>query len=443
MTTTNLDKDIIVYLKNITANADAKERFTNYCKSYNLNPLKRQAYLVNYKKSEWNILTGIEGYRTIATRTGLYAGGKVIEMTMKENNEPDACSFEVKKIVQDQLACFVGTVYFDECKQVEKDGSLNYIWKQRPKGQFAKVAEAATLRMAFPDELGDAYTDDEISVPTINVEVPKVAPVLPPKEEVATKESPKPISDPQPNYEATVDDSSAPEIIIDGDSVEVKVVKPLTAKQNLIKLLQEKGVSPFLDAFVKYPPSRDYINPIPADIGEYSEEEKKHVLSGLVDLIIVSIKEMQVYTASLVLDFITNPPAKEITVEIPVTTDIIPIYPFPGSYDKVEGKLISLILVEIFPTLDNGDGKGISPYKIMKEVLKLSTKKLGEAWIAYSSNRSLRMQVEDLGFPVITKEDEEEFKLNPKIYLSKHPEIAMCWIEAVKNFKETGMPKVS
>jgi hypothetical protein len=42
-----------------------------------------------------------------------------------------------------------------------KDGSPNSMWQKRPRGQLDKCAEAAALRAAFPEELGDDPTSDE------------------------------------------------------------------------------------------------------------------------------------------------------------------------------------------------------------------------------------------------------------------------------------------
>ena len=39
----------------------------------------------------------------------------------------------------------------------------NATWKKRPKGMLMKCAEAQSLRMAFPDELGGEMTADEMA----------------------------------------------------------------------------------------------------------------------------------------------------------------------------------------------------------------------------------------------------------------------------------------
>ena len=43
-----------------------------------------------------------------------------------------------------------------------KDGAPNSMWKQRPYGQISKCAEAAALRKAFPEELGNEYAAEEM-----------------------------------------------------------------------------------------------------------------------------------------------------------------------------------------------------------------------------------------------------------------------------------------
>ena len=38
----------------------------------------------------------------------------------------------------------------------------NHVWERRPDGQLEKCAEAAALRRAFPEELGNEYTAEEM-----------------------------------------------------------------------------------------------------------------------------------------------------------------------------------------------------------------------------------------------------------------------------------------
>jgi hypothetical protein len=39
----------------------------------------------------------------------------------------------------------------------------NEMWKKRPRGQLEKCAEAAALRAAFPEELGNDYAAEEMA----------------------------------------------------------------------------------------------------------------------------------------------------------------------------------------------------------------------------------------------------------------------------------------
>ena len=139
--------------------------FINTCIASKLNPFKKQAHLVGYDSKNgptFTIIIGIDGYRAIAQRTGLYAGGGAKEVEMKNDRVPESATFVVRKLVANMPCEFEATVYYDEAVQTSFDGKPNNIWAKRPKGQLIKCAEANALRMAFPDELGGMYTDAEI-----------------------------------------------------------------------------------------------------------------------------------------------------------------------------------------------------------------------------------------------------------------------------------------
>lgn len=134
-----------------------------------LDPLSRQIHLV--KRKRWNndtktheevatIQTGIDGFRLIADRTGKLSGikrgaiyddkGNLVrawaEVSRKDWNEP----------AREEVS-------FREYCQHNKDGEPMGLWKTMPETMLKKVAEAAALRMAFPEDLSGLYSDDEMS----------------------------------------------------------------------------------------------------------------------------------------------------------------------------------------------------------------------------------------------------------------------------------------
>jgi phage recombination protein Bet len=169
-----LQRAIDLYLKNVqtksgTSPSDAdRENFLNICIANKLNPFKRQAHLVGYdgkNGATFTAIVGIDGFRAIATRSGKFLGGKVIEMIMQEGGKlPDYCTYIVKRAVGAHVAEFEATAYYAEAVQTTYTGQPNSVWSKQPRLMLQKVAEALALRKAFPDDMGGLYTDDEIAV---------------------------------------------------------------------------------------------------------------------------------------------------------------------------------------------------------------------------------------------------------------------------------------
>ncbi len=157
----------------------------SYCKARKLDPFKRNVHIVpiwdkNEGRMRDTIWPGIGELRTTAFRTGEYAGrtdtrfgpditkliGK-IEVTF-----PEWAQVTVRRMVQGQVVEFAGPrVYWQEtyAKASRNDDSPNSMWLQRTRGQIDKCAEAAALRAAFPEELGNEYVADEVQHSQPNV----------------------------------------------------------------------------------------------------------------------------------------------------------------------------------------------------------------------------------------------------------------------------------
>ena len=160
----------------------------SYCKANKLDVFKKCVHIVPIwdKKKQKNVETiwpGIGLFRTMASRTGVYAGrdatvfGELITKSFphyiwKDRKKvevpdvtvtfPEFAQVTVYKIVKDVRCAFVGpNVYWEETFASYGSGAPNAMWQKRPKGQLDKCAEAAALRPAFPDDLGDEYTSDE------------------------------------------------------------------------------------------------------------------------------------------------------------------------------------------------------------------------------------------------------------------------------------------
>jgi phage recombination protein Bet len=152
----------------------------SYCKARNLDIFKRNVHIVPIWNSQLNkmvdtIWPGIGELRTTAFRTREYAGrGDTLfgpDVTEKIGNAevtyPEWAQVTVNRLVNGEAVSFAGPrVYWKETYATAKrnDATPNSMWLRRPRGQLDKCAEAAALRAAFPEEIGNEHTDDEVGV---------------------------------------------------------------------------------------------------------------------------------------------------------------------------------------------------------------------------------------------------------------------------------------
>lgn len=169
-----------------------------YCARRKLDVFKKPVHIVPIWNSRANggsggmvetVWPGISELRTTAMRTGQYGGmdvpvfGPTIEETFKgrikkygqrggESYEdvsrdvryPEWCQITVYRVLAGNRIPFPGPrVYWREAFAYIRNGVAvpNEMWVKRPNGQLEKCAEAAALRRAFPEELGNEMSADE------------------------------------------------------------------------------------------------------------------------------------------------------------------------------------------------------------------------------------------------------------------------------------------
>lgn len=140
-----------VVAKNATP--DELKLFLYRCQKMGLDPLKPgQVHFIKYGNSPGTIVVGIEGFRLIAERTGKKAGVK--RGVTKEAG---------------QLVSAWCEVYRNDWKEPAREEvplseytTHKGPWAKMPETMLKKVAEAAALRMAFPDALGGVYVREEM-----------------------------------------------------------------------------------------------------------------------------------------------------------------------------------------------------------------------------------------------------------------------------------------
>lgn len=170
-----------------------------YCQQRKLDIFKRPVHIVPMWNSQLGrsvetIWPGISEIRTTATRAHFAGcdeaefgpmekktfkgrvkewvkpqggGAKTEQWIDKEKTVsfPSWCRLTVYKMVQGQRVKFVGPkVLWLECYAAIGNSDIpNDMWESRPEGQLEKCAEAAALRRAFPEEVGNDLTAEEMA----------------------------------------------------------------------------------------------------------------------------------------------------------------------------------------------------------------------------------------------------------------------------------------
>lgn len=164
-----------------------------YCRARKLDPFRRPVHIVPMynsvlRREVETVWPGISELQTTAARTGQWAGMDPPEwgpmrrrlfvgMVGRRGEEremqvtieyPEWCSVTVYRLISGQRCAFSEPVYWEEAyARIGRSEVPNDTWQKRVRGQLHKVAKAAALRAAFPEEGGGDYTAEEMEGGTI------------------------------------------------------------------------------------------------------------------------------------------------------------------------------------------------------------------------------------------------------------------------------------
>lgn len=142
--------------------------YFHICQTTGLDPFKRQIHLIE-RGGKWTPQTAIDGFRIIRDRSGVFDGGEIswcgddgvwLDVWLDEK-PPSAARYALYRT--DHRLPDVATALWSAYVQTKSNGQVTHMWAKMSAHMLAKVAEALAIRMAFPDDTGGLYTDDEMA----------------------------------------------------------------------------------------------------------------------------------------------------------------------------------------------------------------------------------------------------------------------------------------
>lgn len=117
--------------------------------------LEKNVYAIPFKGG-YSLITSVDYARKVGMRSGV-VGKSAPVYELDEQGNIIACEITIKKKIDNYIGEFTAKVYFSEYNT-----GFN-LWKTKPRTMIAKVAEMHALRMACPEELSQAYLEEEIN----------------------------------------------------------------------------------------------------------------------------------------------------------------------------------------------------------------------------------------------------------------------------------------
>jgi len=154
--------------------------FLEVAKRAGLDPSQRQVYAVfrwdnRQGKEVMTIQTGIDGLRSVAERSGLYAGSDGAVFKAGGEKRPEMATitvYKLNKTTGERMPTTATARWSEYCPINPKTKNPEFMWKKMPYTMLEKCAEAKALRKAFPLTQG-IYVAEEMQQANEKLPVPK------------------------------------------------------------------------------------------------------------------------------------------------------------------------------------------------------------------------------------------------------------------------------
>lgn len=133
--------------------------------------LEKNIYAIPFGSGDrlsYSLITSIDYARKIGMRSGIVGVSEPTFTTVtnptNQQQEVESCTVTVKKMVNGTIGDFTATVFFSEYYKAGKSYNGQYMpsmWDKMPRAMITKVAEMTALRKACPEELSQAYIQEE------------------------------------------------------------------------------------------------------------------------------------------------------------------------------------------------------------------------------------------------------------------------------------------
>lgn len=127
--------------------------------------LEKNVYAIGYGSS-YSLITSVDYARKQGMRSGIVGvSAPTYEM---DGEKVVSCTVTVKRKIENYVGEYTATVYLAEYSTGKN------LWTTKPRTMLAKVAEMHALRKACPEELAQAYVEEEMQSEVIKEVVPSL-----------------------------------------------------------------------------------------------------------------------------------------------------------------------------------------------------------------------------------------------------------------------------